>query len=264
MRLTHPDKEVWPGITKADYAAYLEAVAPAMLEHLRDRPLSLERFHSGLGGASFYQKDAGRSTPDWVPTVEVRKRGGTVRHVVATGARAADVVTWFAQVNALTVHMAPVRRDRLDRPDRMVLDFDPSRDDDFDAIRAAALAARELLAQDGHEPWAMVSGSRGIHVVTPLRRTRTAPQVRAWATELADELAGRLPDTLTTAFHKAERGERIYVDVARNAPGQTAVAPVSARARPGAPVATPVGWDEVEDPALRPDGFAFADVLARL
>jgi bifunctional non-homologous end joining protein LigD len=268
VRLTHPDKAVWPGVTKADYAAYLEAVAPAMLEHVRDRPLTLQRFHGGAAGAGFYQKDAGRSTPDWVPTVEVAKRGGTVRHVVASGRRARDVLVWLAQVNALTVHIAPVRTDRLDRPDRMVIDFDPSGDDDFDAVRRAALAAGELLRADGHETWAMVSGSRGVHVVTPLRRTRDAAAVRAWSEALADELAARDPRHLTTEFHKVKREGRIYVDVARNAPAQTAVAPFSprARVRPGGgpPIATPVAWAELEDPALRPDGFGMADVLARL
>jgi bifunctional non-homologous end joining protein LigD len=264
VRLTSPDKELWPGITKADLAAYLDAVAPAMLEHVRDRPLSLQRFNRGLAGEGFFQKDAGKGTPDWVPTVEVGKRGGTVHHLVATGARAHDVVTYLAQINVLTAHIAPVRRDRLDRPDRLVIDLDPSREDDFDAVRAAARAAGELLREHGHEPWALVSGSRGIHVVAPLRRTRDGEAVRAWAAELAAELAARDPRHLTTEFHKVKRDGRIYVDVARNAPAQTAVAPFSPRARPGAPVATPVSWDEVDDRRLRPDGFRFADVLARL
>lgn len=264
MRLTSPDKELWPGITKADLAAYLREVAPAMLEHVRDRPLSLQRFNAGLGGPGFFQKDAGRGTPDWVPTVAVGKRGGVVNHLVARGRRAPDVIAYLAQINVLTVHIAPVRTDRLDRPDRLVIDFDPSRDDDFDAIRAAARAAGEILRAGGHEPWPMVSGSRGVHVVVPLRRTRDAHAVREWASELAQELAARDPRHLTTEFHKTDREGRIYVDVARNAPAQTAVAPYSPRARPDAPVAMPVTWEELEDPGLRPDGFSFADALRRL
>jgi len=261
VRLTSPDKELWPGVTKADYAAYLDAVAPALLPHARDRPLSLQRFHGGIGGQGFFQKDAGRGAPAWLRTVTVGKRGGgRVRHPLANDRR---TLRWLAQINALTLHVAPVRRDRLERPDRLTIDLDPSVDD-FTAVRTSALALGELLRGQGLEPFAMVTGSRGIHVVCPLRRTRPVDDVLAFAAAIAAEVQARDPGTLTTEFHKAQRGERIYLDVARNAPAQTAVAPYSPRARPGAPVATPLRWDELEDPGLRPDGFTLGTVLDRL
>lgn len=261
MRLTHPDKELWPGVTKAAYAAYLADVAEVMLPHVRDRPATLQRFHEGVGGKGFYQKDAGRSTPDWVPRVTVGKRGGTVDHVLLNSA---DVLQWLAQANVLTAHIAPVRTDRLDRPDRLVIDFDPSRDDDFTAVREAALAAGAKLRELGLEPQALATGSRGIHVVARLRRTRDAQAVRDWAGELAAELAAADPGRLTTEFHKAQRRDRIYVDVARNAPAQTAVAPYSPRAKPDAPVAMPLRWEELEDPGLRPDGWTIRTARVRL
>lgn len=260
--LTSPDKELWPGITKRDYAAYLDDVAGAMLPHLRDRPLSLQRFNAGIAKDGFFQKDAGRGAPDWLRTVTVGKRGGgEVHHPVANDRR---TLRWLAQINALTIHVAPVRRDRLDRPDRLTIDLDPSRADDFDAVRTSALALGEAVRELGLEPFAMVTGSRGIHVVCPLRRTRPASDVLDVARHLAHEAAARDPGRLTTEFKKAERDERIYLDIARNAPAQTAVAPYSPRARPGAPVATPLRWEELEDRGLRPDGFTIAGLPGRL
>lgn len=260
-RLTSPQKELWPGVTKAQYAAYLGDVAEVMLPHCRDRPASLQRFHQGIGGEGFFQKDAGRGAPEWLKTVTVGKRGGgRVRHPLVNDRR---TLQWLAQINALTLHIGPVRQDRMDRPDRLTIDLDPT-GDDFGAVRESALAMGERLRGHGLEPFAMVTGSRGIHVVCPLRRTRDGDQVRAFAEAVAAEEEERDPDRLTTAFSKAKRGGRIYLDVARNAPAQTAVAPYSPRARAGAPVATPLRWEELEDPALRPDAFGLDEVRVRL
>ncbi|WP_205696202.1 non-homologous end-joining DNA ligase [Conexibacter sp. SYSU D00693] len=266
-RLTSPEKVLWPAtertpaVTKADYAAYLDHVAAAMLPHVRDRAVSLQRFHGGLGSSGFFQKDAAKTAPAWLRTVTVGKRGGgEVHHPLLQDRRS---LQWVAQVNALTVHVAPVRRDRLDRPDRLTIDLDPS-SEDFEEVRVAALALGERLRGHGLVPHAMVTGSRGVHVVCPLRRTRTATEVNAFAAAVAAEEVARDPDHLTTAFHKDERGSRIYVDVARNAPAQTTVAPYSPRARAGGPVAVPLRWEELEDPGLRPDGWTQRAVLERL
>ena len=260
VRLTSPGKELWPGITKADYAAYMREIAPAMLPHTKDRPLTMQRFNAGVSGPGFFQKDVGKGTPEWVARVEVGKRDGVVVHPMAN-----DVGTleWLAQVNALTVHVGLARADKLDKPDRLVLDLDPSADD-FDAVRRAALLAGEVLREAGFEPEAMVTGSRGIHVSTRLRRTRTFEQVAALSDALAEELAQRDPGTLTTAFRKAKRGDRIFVDARRNRPAQTVVAAYSPRARPHAPVATPIAWGELEDRRLRPDSWTLRTVLDRL
>jgi bifunctional non-homologous end joining protein LigD len=141
------------------------------------------------------------------------------------------------------------RADKPDQPDRIVFDFDPPDDGDghLEAIRAGALAIGDLLRERGLTPYAMTSGSRGIHVVAPLRRGPDSNTVRERAGELAEEVAGRLPDQLTTSWRKEGRGGRVLVDAARNTYAQTAVAPYAVRAKPGAPVATPLFWDEVED-----------------
>jgi bifunctional non-homologous end joining protein LigD len=157
------------------------------------------------------------------------------------------------------------RKDRLDRPDRLVFDLDPPDEGgDFAHVREAALAIADDLREIGLEPFAMTSGSRGIHIVAPLRRTADNERVREFARALADELATRHPDRLTTEWRKVKRDGRILVDTARNTYAQTTVAPYAVRARPGAPVATPVGWEEVADPGLRPDSHTLASVPGRL
>jgi bifunctional non-homologous end joining protein LigD len=190
-----------------------------------------------------------------------RRRGGEVTHAV--GGEAATLV-WLANQNCITPHVWTARCDRPDQPDRIVFDFDPPDDGDghLDAIRAGALAVGDLLRERGLTPYAMTSGSRGIHVVAPLRRGPDSNTVRTRAGELAEEVARRLPDQLTTSWRKEGRGGRVLVDAARNTYAQTAVAPYAVRAKPGAPVATPLFWDEVAD--AEPRGWTLRDVPGRL
>jgi bifunctional non-homologous end joining protein LigD len=263
--LSHPDKVLFPadGITKADLAAYYEAVAPAMVPHTRDRPLNLWRWNGGIERDVVVQQAIPKGAPDWVKRVEVpRRRGGSVVHAMAGDAA---TLRWLAQVNCVTPHVWTSRIDRLDRPDRMIYDLDPPDEGaDFDHIREAALAMGELLRELGREPYAMTSGSRGIHVVAPLRRTTPHDVVRERTREIAEELAARHPDRLTTAWRKEKREGRILIDTARNTYAQTTVAPYAVRAKPGAPVATPLRWEELEDPGLRAGSFTLAAVPARL
>jgi bifunctional non-homologous end joining protein LigD len=266
VRLTNPDKVLFPddGITKADLAGYYAAVAPAMVPHVRDRPLNLWRWNAGIDKPVVVQQAIPKGAPDWVRRVTVpRRRGGEVCHAV--GGETATLV-WLANQNCITPHAWTSRADRPDHPDRLVFDFDPPDDADghFEAIRAGALAIGDLLRERGLEPFAMTSGSRGLHVVAPLRRREDSDRVRAVAGELAEEVAGRLPDQLTTSWRKEGRGGRVLVDAARNTYAQTAVAPYAVRAKPGAPVATPLAWDELEDPKLTPRSWTLATVPARL
>jgi bifunctional non-homologous end joining protein LigD len=158
------------------------------------------------------------------------------------------------------------RADRPDQPDRLVFDFDPPDDGDehLEAIRAGALAIGDLLREHGLQPYAMTSGSRGLHVVAPLRRRAHADEARATAGEIAEQVAERRADELTTAWRKEKRGGRVLVDVARNTYAQTTVAPYAVRAIAGAPVATPLAWGELEDPELHPRRWALATVPERL
>jgi bifunctional non-homologous end joining protein LigD len=261
VRITHPDKALFPdGITKADLAVYYCDVAPVMLPHVRDRPISMQRFNGGITRPGFFQKDIPQGAPDWVPTVEVPKKGGTVHHVLANETA---TLVWLANQNCITPHVFTARADRPDRPDRIVWDLDPS-DDDFDLVRRTAIELGTVLREAGCEPFAMVTGSRGIHVVVAIRRRHPYEVVRDAALEVADALVERNPDELTTAFRKEKREGRLFVDVNRNGRAQTAVPAYSVRPRPGAPVATPLRWNELEDRDLRPDAWTLRTVRERL
>jgi bifunctional non-homologous end joining protein LigD len=161
------------------------------------------------------------------------------------------------------VHTWLSRSDKPHQPDRLTLDFDPS-GGGFDEVRAAARAAGERLRDLGLATYAMTTGSRGVHVVCPLRRGPDFDEVHAFARALAERMVADDPDHLTLEWHKADRGKRIYVDVNRIAYAQHAVAPYAVRPRPKAPVAVPLRWDELEDPALRPDGWTVKNLGPRL
>ena len=260
VEIKRPSKELFPGITKLDVAEYYAAVAPAMVPHVKDRPLNLDRFPDGVTKRGLFTQAAPEHFPDWVARATVPKKGGTVTHAVANDAR---TLVYLAGQAVIALHAWTSRRDRIDRPDRLIIDFDPQVED-FAAIRRAAQQAGELYRECGLEPFAMVTGSRGIHVVAPLRRTQTHEQVAEVARAMARVLVGRDPDHLTNEFRIAKRGDRIYVDAGRARYGHTGVAAYSLRGKPGAPVATPLRWDELDEDALRPDGFTLRDVPERL
>jgi bifunctional non-homologous end joining protein LigD len=263
FELSHPDKLLFPadGITKADLAAYYENVAEWMLPHVGERPLSLQHFPEGIEGQGFFHKNVPKHYPDWIKRVEVAKEGGRLVHAVATEP---DTLVYLAGQNAITPHVWLSRADRIHQPDRMVVDLDPPPASGFPAVRRAARRAGDLLREIGLEPFAQVTGSKGIHVWTPLRRRADFEEVKEFSNAFASLLAARHPDELTTEFRKAKRGGRILVDVLRNRYAQTAVPPYAVRPRPGAPVATPIEWDELSDSKLRPDRWTLKTVLRRL
>jgi bifunctional non-homologous end joining protein LigD len=263
VEITHPGKVLFPddGITKEDLADYYERVAEWMLPHVRNRPISMQRFPDGLGGKGFFQKNVPDYFPAWMRRVEVPKAGGTVTHVYACDA---DTLVYLVGQNMITPHVWLSRVDRLWQPDRMVVDLDPPPGSDFGAVRGAARHTAELLRELGFTPFAQVTGSKGMHVWTPLRRRARHDEVRAFARDIGRLLAQRHPDELTSEWRKEKRDGRILVDTARNTYAQTAVPPYAVRPRPGAPVATPVEWDEVSDSKLRPDRWTVKNVLRRL
>jgi bifunctional non-homologous end joining protein LigD len=263
VELTHPDKQLFPGdgITKADLASYYERVSEWMLPHVKGRPISMLRFPDGIDGEGFFHKNVPDHYPNWIRRIEVDKRGGTVVHAVVCDAK---TLVYLVGQNMITPHVWLSRADRVRQPDRIVFDLDPAPGADFAAVRRAARWTGELLRDVGLEPFAQVTGSKGIHVWTPLRRRATFADVRPFAGDVAALLAARHPDDLTTEMRKAEREGRILVDVMRNAYAQTAVPPYAVRPRPGAPVATPISWEELSDSRLRPDRWTVNNVRRRL
>jgi bifunctional non-homologous end joining protein LigD len=263
VEITHPDKLLFPadGLSKADLAGYYQDVAEWMLPHVHNRPLSLMRFPDGIDGEGFFQKNTPRHYPDWIKRVEVDKRGGTVTHALVSDA---DTLVYLVGQNTITPHVWLSRADRLRQPDRIVFDLDPAPGADFAAVRRAARRTGDLLREIGLEPFAQVTGSKGVHVWTPLRRRATFEDVRPFVRAVAELLVERHPDDLTTEFRKSERGGRILVDVMRNAYAQTAVPPYAVRPLPGAPVATPIDWEELSDSKLRANRWTVKTVRRRL
>lgn len=258
-----PRKQMFPeaGLTKADLADYYTRIAPLMVPHLHDRPLTLHRFPDGIDSQGFFQKEVSAHFPDRVPRVTVdRKAGGTITHVMANDA---DTLRFLVDQGAVTLHVWPARYDRPDRPDRLIFDLDPS-DDDFSPVIMAAHKLREALAGDGLTPFVMTTGSTGLHVVAPLTPTTHFDTVRDYAQRLTAQLADEQPNELTTEQRKNKRGGRVYLDVARNAYAQTAVAPYSVRAQPDAPVATPLAWYELDRTDIHPRRYRIANIFRRL
>jgi bifunctional non-homologous end joining protein LigD len=257
------DKVLFPGdggakeYTKGDLVDYYRAVAAFMLPHLRGRPLMLERHPDGVDGPQFMQKNTPEHYPDWITRVEVAKEVGTVRHTVCD-----DVATlvFLADQACLTLHRWLSRTDDIDRPDRMVFDLDPA-GDDFGQVREAAGLLGELLDELKLPSAPMTTGSRGLHIVVPLKGEEDFDQVREFARDVADTLADAHPDRFTTAARKKDRGDRLYLDIQRNAYAQTAVAPYTVRPRPGAPVATPLTWSHLDDPDLDARRWTIADAV---
>jgi bifunctional non-homologous end joining protein LigD len=263
IELTHPGKALFadPLVTKRDLARYYERVAPAMLPHARGRPLALQVFPAGIQRKGFFMKSVPASFPDWIARVTVPKRGGSLTQALAQDAA---TLVYLAGQNVVTLHVWLSRADALHQPDRLILDFDPSPGATFADVRAAARAAGERLRDAGLAPHAMVTGSRGVHVLCPLRRGPGFEQVHAYARSLAEAMVREDPTHLTLEWKRSDRGSRIYVDVNRINYAQHAVAPYAVRPRPGAPVAMPIRWEELSDARLRPDRWTIRDGADRL
>lgn len=260
--ITHPDKILFPqaGISKGELAAYYEAVAPALLPHLAGRPITLERYPGGIEGKGFIQKDVSRGFPAWLERVAVpRKGGGFVHYALARDTRA---LLWLANQNCITPHVWMSRAPELESPDWCVIDLDPP-DEDPRALRRAALATRDLLAELGLSCWIKTSGSKGFHIVIPLDGHACFEDTWRFAHGVGAVLVQRDPEHLTQEFIKAERGGRILVDTGRNGAGATLAAAYAVRARPRAPVSAPCTWQEVEA-GVEPQSFLLRDLRARL
>jgi bifunctional non-homologous end joining protein LigD len=262
ISLSNTDKILFPKakVSKGDLIDYYRQIAPTMLPHITGRPLSLQRYPDGIDAGGFMQKNASDYFPDWIRRARLAKENGEVDYVVAEDAA---TLVYLANQACITLHAGLSRIDRIDHPDMMVLDLDPS-DDDFAKVKRAAKDARGLLQEMGLTSFVQTTGSRGLHVWVPLDRAATFDQVREAASDLADALAARAPKERTTEQRKAKRGHRVFLDVARNAYGQTVVAPYSVRARPEASVATPLDWEEVDSPGLKPRRYTVHNVFRRL
>lgn len=269
VQITHPDRVLFPdpsakkGITKRDLVDYYREVAETMLPHLKSRPLTVQRFPRGIDQQGFVQQDFADSLPDWMDRAEVAREGGQGGTVVHPVVESRDAVAWLANQNCITLHEWQSRQGRLHNPDRLVFDLDPS-DSDFAPVRETARAVAGVLDDLGLACYLQTTGSRGLHVVVPLRSDADFDTARQFARDVAEVVVSDDAAHRTVEVRKDKRDGRVYLDVMRNAYAQTAVAPYSIRPRRGAPVATPLEWDELGSRGMHADRFTIRDVPKRL
>lgn len=264
ISLSNLDKIFFPddGVSKGDLIDYYRRIAGVMLPHMAGRPISMQRFPDGIAGEGFYQKEAPAYFPEWVERAQVWVEEEENRQPQVVCSNTATLV-YLANQACITPHVWLSRRDKLYYPDRMVFDLDPP-DGDFGPVRSAARAMRKALDANGLKSFVMTTGSRGLHVVVPLAREVEFDEVRKAARRLAEQVAGEAPDRLTVEMAKVDRQGRLFLDYLRNSYGQTTVAPYAVRAKPGAPVATPLDWDELDDTGLNAQSYTIQNIFRRL
>ncbi len=258
VRLTNPDRVLYPqeGITKLDLARYYADIRDWALPHLAHRPLSVVRCPTGLGGESFFQKHASAGTPKAVVPIEI---DGETHLAIEDLAGLVALV----QIGVLEIHPWGSTVDNVEQPDRITFDLDPDIGLPWSQIAAAALEIRDALTGFGLHSFAKTTGGKGLHVVVPLIPELGWDEVKSFTKAVADHIAAQHPQRYTTNQTKRARQGRVYIDYLRNARGSTAIGAYSTRARPGAPVSTPLFWSEVEE-AVRSEGFTVASVPTRL
>jgi bifunctional non-homologous end joining protein LigD len=263
LQISNFGKVLFPqiGLTKGKLIDYYEHVSPLMVPHLKNRPLTLRRYPDGVESFGFYQKDASGHFPEWIRTENIQKEDGTLNQVLCN-----DPATLLYLVGqaAIEFHIWTSKVDRIEKPDQIVFDFDPPDDGVFGDVKKAAKAMKNLLENLGLSTVIKTTGSRGLHVIAPIKRELPYEGVRSFADRVAILLAEQDPKKLTIEVRKNKRMDRIFIDVGRNAYAQHAVAPYSVRAKTNAPVATPIDWSELSNSKLRADTFTAKTVLKRI
>lgn len=243
VEISSADKIIFPKkkITKGDMISYYERIAPLMLPYLKNRPLTLHRFPSGISENGFYQKNSSDYFPNFIKTVQIETEEGTNTQILCNDVK---TLVYLANQGTVAFHIWLSKKDKLRQPDKIVFDLDPS-EDDFRKIKEGAKALRSLLMKKKIDPSLMTSGKSGLHLYYKIRRGKDFDQVKEIARKIAEEAEEQEPDLFTTQVRKDKRNGRIFVDYLRNAYAQTAVCPYSLRATEEAGVATPLEWDEL-------------------
>ncbi len=264
IKLTNLDKVLFPdGITKGQIIDYYEDIAPYMLPHLKDRPLNLERFPSGIEQKGFYHKETPDYFPKFIDLVDVRLREGDDETQTQSMANNKATLVYLAQMAALTIHPWMSRAQHLEKPDKIVFDLDPQTDDSFDVVVEGARDLRAMLTEMGLPSFLMATGSRGLHVGVPIKPEHPYEAITLFSKAVCRKLE-RDDKKFTTQFRKEKRKGRVFLDHLRNRYGHTSVSPYTVRARAGAPVAAPLLWEELDDPGLRPNAVTILNIFDRL
>jgi len=247
VRVSSPDRVMWhdAGITKWDLATYVTSVADGLMRAVGDRPVTLQRFPDGIEGEEFFSKNPPKGVPGWARSVICTYPSGRSHPQLVIDEIATAV--WAVQMNTVTFHPWPVRSADNDNPDELRIDLDPQPGTDFADAARAAYVLRDLLAELDLTAWAKTSGNRGVHVFARIRATHEFLDVRHGVIGIARELERRMPNEVTTAWWKEERGQKVFVDFNQANRDRTIASAYSARPLPGAPVSMPVPWERLAE-----------------
>jgi bifunctional non-homologous end joining protein LigD len=266
VRLSNLDKPYWPDerITKGDLLRYYRAVAPALLPHIRDRPFTMKRYPDGWQGRPFFRKDVTNYAPAWVKRVRVSvtTRDQQRRTIEAPVVNDELSLLWMVNTGCIECHTWYSRIDKLERPDWVIFDLDPSDDVGFAETAQVALLVKRTLDALGLVSFPKTSGALGLHVLVPIERRHAYDETRRFATDVARAISGAHADVATTEWSKARR-RGVLIDASQNAQGKSIASVYSVRPMPGATVSTPLDWDEVDE-ALDPSRFTREAVLDRI
>ena len=263
--VSHPEKVYWPadGVTKGDLLRYYLSVAPVMLPHLRDRPLTLRVYPDGLGGFSYYRREAPENASDWLRTTPYQPKT-TARVIALPLVDDAAGLLWLANQGCVEFHCWGSRLPDLAQPDQAIFDLDPGDSATFADVLLAALRLREALDGLGLRGYAKTSGGRGLHVAVPLAPGHTFVGVRGWVKALAQRLAASAPELIAVAHGATHRGGQVTIDYAQNSLGRNTAAAYTVRAQRHATVSAPLTWDEVAAGAIHPSDLTLRTMPERL
>lgn len=241
IEVTNSNKEIFANITKEDFVQYYKFIAPIMLKHIKDRPISMFRFPHGLRQEGFFQKHVPDYFPEWMKRVEVTRKGSKIKYIMAQDE--ASIVYLATQV--LIPHIWPSRYDKIEYPDKMIFDLDPQVND-FSKTQQVALDARKFLEDLGMKSFAMTSGNKGYHICVPLDRSTKQEDVKEFAGKIAAVLASHYSEAITDEMRIEKREDKVFIDTYRNSITHTAVAPYSVRASLRGGIACPIDWKEIK------------------
>ena len=264
VETSHLNKIFFPNenITKGDILEYYEAVTEYMLPFLRNRIVVLHRFPDGVNGENFYQKEVTDYFPKFIKRVKVKTKGaGTQEFPVIENK---ESLIYLANLGTITFHIWLSQIDKLNYPDKLIFDIDPPDGKMFEDVKFTAFKLKGLLDSRNLKSFPMLTGSKGLHVVVPLDQSTNFEIVHEFAKSIATKLADEYPDKLTIEQRINKRKERVFIDYLRNSFGQNAVAPFSVRARPGASVAVPIEWEELESSNIKSNSYTIKNVFERL
>lgn len=255
--MSRPEKILFPKdkITKADLAGYYKKAWKRMSRHFKDRPLVMQRFPNGIDKEGFFQKNVGEYFPNFIPTIKVPKKENGMNELVLCNSL--KTLLFLADQAVITFHLWLSKKKDLNRPDKIVFDLDPPKGVSFAKVVKLAKLLRDLIEE---ESFPMLTGSRGLHIILPLKGKITYEESRQFAKEVAEMLEKKYPSLCTTTAKKEKREGKIYIDTNRNGYAQLSVAPYSVRAKDGAPIALPISWEGLGKKGLRSDSFTIKDI----